>query len=79
MVPCIFGICDSMRKESGDSSQTNSSLEFWIIILRLGFGVWGLSFRILGLGRVLGTNCHGFHEKGFMERKCAQAATTTGL
>ena len=44
--------------ESDDSSQTNSSLEFWIIILRLGF--WGWGFRILGLGRVLGTNCHGF-------------------
>ena len=42
---CYYG-------ESDDSSQTNI-LEFWIINLRLGFGVFGL-------GQVLGTNCHGF-------------------
>ena len=48
----------SLLRESGDSSQTNSSLEIWIINLRLGF--WGWGFRILGLGQVLGTNSHGF-------------------
>ena len=32
------------ERESDDSSQTNLSLEIWIIILRLGFGVLGLGF-----------------------------------
>ena len=34
----------------------------WIINLRLGLGFWGWGFRILGLGRALGTNSHGFYE-----------------
>ena len=33
-----------------DPSQTNSSLEFWIVNLRLGFGVLGLRFLDFGLG-----------------------------
>ena len=49
-------------RESDDSSQTNSSMEIWIINLRLGLGFWGWGFRILGLGRALGTNSHGFYE-----------------
>ena len=41
----------SMIQESDDWSQTNLILQFWIIVLRLGF-------RNLSLGRVLGTNSH---------------------
>ena len=44
---CLYG-------ESDDSSQTNSSFEFWIIILRLGFGVYGLGFYDFGLGTSFG-------------------------
>ena len=49
-----------MSWELDDSSKTNLSLEFWIMIinLRLGFWVWGS--RILGFGRVLGTKSHRF-------------------
>ena len=46
------------NRESDVSSQTNSSLEFWIIYLRWGLGGWG--FRILGLGQVLGPNNNHF-------------------
>ena len=37
-------------------SRMNSSQEFWIIILQLGF--WGRGIWILGYGRVLGTMLH---------------------
>ena len=36
-IPCQKGVSDEL-------SQTNSSWEFWIINLRFGFGVLGLSF-----------------------------------
>ena len=39
------------KREQDDLSQTNSSLEFWIIILQLGFGVGVLDF---GLGTSFG-------------------------
>ena len=35
-------------------SRMNSSQEFWIIILQLGF-IWGRGIWISGYGRVLGT------------------------
>ena len=36
---------------------------FGLLICGWGLGFWGWGFRILGLGRVLGANCHGF-DKG---------------
>ena len=34
---------------------------FGVLDYYFAVGVWGCCFRILGLGQVLGTNCHGFN------------------
>ena len=46
---CLLKIFTGKKRERDDPSQTNSSLEFWIFNLRLGFGVFDL-----GLGTSFG-------------------------
>ena len=58
LLPKTFNIPLTLQqyvwRELDDSSQTNSSLEFWIIYLRLGFGIKGSGFLDFGLGLSLG-------------------------